>query len=699
MAKKASCDPLVQWMLEPDGRWTPTDEKLDLEIEERKLARQLLRRRDRILKAVYLFTEGFLRTPLNGSSIKPILQKLGHAAELSRVYIFKNHTAKDGTLLTSQRYEWTAPDIDTQQANPELQESPWIEGGFERWVKAFRQGELIYGFVNEFPQKEQEVLAKQGIISIMAAPIFVGTTWWGFIGFDECLTEREWSPIETEALKTAANIIGAAIQRRKAEKALVDSEKKYRLVVENATEGIVIAQDKMLKFVNSQTKRFTGYSDKELAARSFLDFVHPDDREMVIQHHIKRISGEETPRTYAFRMLDKDGNTKWLENNGVIIEWEGHPATLNFFSDITKRKQAENDMRESEEKYRQLFENESDAVMVFDADTHLFEDANQATLDLLGYTREEFNGMKVDDISAEKEKTRTAVDKVIKDDPEGIRVPLRYFVRKDGTTFPGEIFAGSFISNNRKKIIGTVRDISNRIEAEEKIRALNQQLIKAQENERHRISRYLHDHVAQDLSTLKIGIETLYDNRQAESDKIKNKILELTRLLQGSIAAVRNLSYDLRPPAMDHLGLARTIFEYAKDFSERHDVQIDFYSAGMEDLKLDFDTEINLFRIVQEGLNNIGKHAHATDIIIRLVASSPNIILRIEDNGRGFIVDEQLNRALKDKHMGLSSMEERVNLLGGTIKIRSRPSEGTRISIEVPIRENKIGRKKKHIDH
>ena len=179
---------------------------------------------------------------------------------------------------------------------------------------------------------------------------------------------------------------------------------------------------------------------------------------MVIQHHIKRISGEETPRTYAFRMVDKDGNTKWIENNGVIIEWEGHPSTLNFFSDITKRKQAENDMRESEEKYRQLFENESDAVMVFDADTHLFEDANQATLDLLGYTREEFFGLKVDDISAEKEKTRTAVDKMIKDDPEGIRVPLRYFVRKDGTTFPGEIFAGSFISNNRKKIIGRGQD-------------------------------------------------------------------------------------------------------------------------------------------------------------------------------------------------------------------------------------------------
>jgi signal transduction histidine kinase len=140
---------------------------------------------------------------------------------------------------------------------------------------------------------------------------------------------------------------------------------------------------------------------------------------------------------------------------------------------------------------------------------------------------------------------------------------------------------------------------------------------------------------------------------------------------------------------MDHLGLARTVFEYAKDFSERNDVHIDFYSAGMEDLKLDFDTEINLFRIIQEALRNIGKHANATDAVIRLVASCPNIILRIEDNGQGFVVNEQLRRALRDKHMGLSSMEERVKLLGGVIKIQSQPHESTRISIEVPISRNK----------
>jgi signal transduction histidine kinase len=229
-----------------------------------------------------------------------------------------------------------------------------------------------------------------------------------------------------------------------------------------------------------------------------------------------------------------------------------------------------------------------------------------------------------------------------------------------------------------------VRDITERIQAEEKIRALTQQLIKAQENERNRIAGYLHDKVAQDLSGLKIGLETLYDSGQGPPLPIKGKINELSKILQESIAAVRDLSYDLRPPGMDQLGLVRTVCQYCEDFSEKNDVEVDLYTAGMTDLKLDFDTEINLYRLIQEGLNNIKKHARAEKVAIRLVASSPNILLRIEDNGMGFDVKHRLARSLKEKRMGLSSMEERVSLLGGSMKISSRPSKGTKIFIEVP---------------
>ncbi len=544
-------------------------EDLELEHEERKLAIKLLRRRDEILKAVHLFSERFLRMPLTESSVEPILKTLGLATEVSRVYIFENKTRQDGTLITSQRYEWVAPGIKAQLDNVNLQELPLVQAGFTRWVETLGRHKLIYGHVSEFPEPEKNILSAQDIISIMVAPIFIGDSWWGFMGFDDCRTPREWSPVEIEALKTAGNVLGAAIQRKQAEDALLDSEKKYRRVVENANEGIIITQDGQLKFVNNQTSKFSGYSKEELRTRSFLDFVHPDDREMVIEHHLKRLSGEEIPRIYSFRMIDKNGNIKWIRNNGVIIEWEGRPATLNFLLDYTDRKEAVNALAESEEK----------------------------------------------------------------------------------------------------------------------IRALNQQLIKAQENERNRIAGYLHDHVAQDLSSLKIGLETLFDNQQEVSAEISAKICELSKILQDSITAVRDLSYDLHPPGLEQLGLVRTVYQYCEDFSEKNNVSVDFFTAGMKNLKLDFDTKINLYRLIQEGLNNIKKHAEAGHVIIRLVASSPNIILRIEDNGKGFDVERRLTSYFKEKRMGLSSMEERVSMLEGTMSIKSQPSKGTRIFIEVPCKE------------
>ena len=115
-------------------------------------------------------------------------------------------------------------------------------------------------------------------------------------------------------------------------------------------------------------------------------------------------------------------------------------------------------------------------------------------------------------------------------------------------------------------------------------------------------------------------------------------------------------------------------------------------SAGIKELKQDFDTAINIYRLIQEGLNNIRKHARADNVIIRLVASSPNIILRIEDDGQGFDVANRLSTALKEKRMGLSSMEERVSLLGGVMDIKSRIGLGTRILIEIPWQEKENGR-------
>lgn len=141
-------------------------------------------------------------------------------------------------------------------------------------------------------------------------------------------------------------------------------------------------------------------------------------------------------------------------------------------------RRSESSLLESKDKYYQAFESEADAVMIFDAETRYFEDANTATIELYGYSKREFLSLMVDNISAEIEKTKNTVQKIREDDPESKKIPLRYFKKKDGTVFPGEVYSGTFISNGRKKIIGVVRDISERQKTEE---ALQRSELKAQQ--------------------------------------------------------------------------------------------------------------------------------------------------------------------------------------------------------------------------
>ena len=160
-------------------------------------------------------------------------------------------------------------------------------------------------------------------------------------------------------------------EREWAEEALLDRElrelnEKYRLLVENANEAILVAQDEMIRFLNPKTVDLTGYSKEELTSHPFASFIHSEDREIVSDRHQKRMNGEDPPGIYPFRLVNKDGTIKWVETNTVLIFWESRPATLNFLSDITARKQVEEALKESERRYRMLAENAHDMIFVFD---------------------------------------------------------------------------------------------------------------------------------------------------------------------------------------------------------------------------------------------------------------------------------------------------------------------------------------------
>ena len=151
-------------------------------------------------------------------------------------------------------------------------------------------------------------------------------------------------------------IIEDITERKRAEEALKESEEKYRLLVENATIGIVIAQDQALKYINPRAMELVGYSREELLSLAFAEHIHPDDRDATIAYYLKFLRGEETPANHTFRIIDKAGGTKCLDSNAVLVNWEGRPASLNFLMEITQRKQAEEALRQRLTELETLYE-------------------------------------------------------------------------------------------------------------------------------------------------------------------------------------------------------------------------------------------------------------------------------------------------------------------------------------------------------
>ena len=233
-------------------------------------------------------------------------------------------------------------------------------------------------------------------------------------------------------------------------------------------------------------------------------------------------------------------------------------------------------------------------------------------------------------------------------------------------------------------VIGVVTDISERERAEELRNRLIQQAVTAQEEERRRIARELHDEAGQSLTALLVGLRTIEESRTV------TEAAELAQRLRGiaaqTLEEVGRLSRGLHPSILDEVGLAAAVTRHAREFAELHGVAVDVRVEGLKTEPLPPALQATVYRILQEALTNVAKHADARSVSVRLVRHEAAVELRVQDDGAGFDPAVGSDAAAGDRHLGLQVMRERAALLGGSVKVESRPGAGSTNTARFPLR-------------
>ena len=537
------------------------------------------------------------------------------------------------------------------------------------------------------------------------------------------------------------NLIGGTAfditERKQAEEALRESEERFHAILRQATAGIVRKDaEGRLTFVNQAFCNMLGYTESDLLGKTIWELTHVEDLEENKRLY-DRTMMEGIPFKLEKRLIRQDGSTLWVDVSvSPIMDAMGKPqSAVAVEVDITKRKQAEQALSESERRFREMIDALPTAIYTTDAEGRLTH-FNPAAAEFSGRVPElgtdhwcvswklyypDGTPMPHDECPmaiALKEGRAVRGVEAIAERPDGSRVwfepyptPLR-----DGA---GSIVGGinmlvditerkqaedalqqmnlQLESRVQKRTVElqtvnqSLRDeIAERLKAEDalhesrkRLQILSQRLVDVQEEERRAIARELHDRVGQSLSALNINLVIL-DNQISSHvpEPVSARLDDSMQLVAETINLVRDVMSDLRPPVLDDYGLEAALQSHVNAFKSRYGIDVQFEKPDQPIPRLGASIEMTFLRIAQEALINVARHAKADQITLSLKRDDKVVRLIVQDNGSGIKSWQDANRP--GSH-GLTIMRERAEAFGGDLKVSSAPESGTKVEASIPI--------------
>ncbi|MEO6541380.1 MAG: PAS domain S-box protein [Ferruginibacter sp.] len=550
-------------------------------------------------------------------------------------------------------------------------------------------------FLSRIHPDEREGLEQRMVKAIEQSVISLSETFRFKTASGDYKTFYDRAYIKYDSAGKPARILGAMhdISDRELIKQQILKEKELSDTVINSLPGVFYLVKKGGKFLrwNKNMETVTGYTAEEISRMHPLDFFDTADQPLM-----------RAKITNVFTLGNDEVVTDFLLKNkkkvpyyftGQAIEYEGEICLMGVGLDFSEREKAGKALRESEERYRALVENATEALVVFDMEKQLFVSVSESASVLFKMSKEEL--LKIGPVNVsptyqpDGRLSSDAAAEYIKKAVRGEKASFEWIhCDKAGKLIPCEIWLVHLPSENKKLIRASIIDITERKQAKEllqksyeDIRQLASNLQSIREDERTNISREIHDELGQQLTGLKMDLHWLARKINSSDEEISNKMKESIELINATITSVRKIATDLRPSILDDLGLLAALEWQGEEFKKRSGTDVRFINkAG--DILLPPMAVTAIFRIYQELLTNIARHANATLVTTTLEKKNNNLYFCIKDNGSGFNLETISNK----RTLGLLGIKERTLLLNGTYDFKSKPGKGSETIISIPMK-------------